>query len=174
MSTTRHGVRCLAIAIVILSWMPASDRLAFAGQIDAYDEAPPNAYSDGHAALETHRAELMKIPGVSLVYLANDGNIIVRVRELTPEIDEQIPRQLDGCPVKVVSVEDVMRRHQHELEAIAGEDQVYGFDVESFPGGQLAIVVRVARPDFQQPMKVPTNIEGIPLRVLVAQDPLTN
>ncbi|MGD0118111.1 MAG: hypothetical protein ABSD30_08615 [Candidatus Binatus sp.] len=174
MSTTRHGVRGLAIAIVILSWMPASDRLAFAGQIDAYDEAPPNAYSDGHAALETHRAELMRIPGVSLVYLANDGNIVVRVRELTPEIDEQIPRQLDGCPVKVVSVEDVMRRHQHELEAIAGEDQVYGFDVESFPGGQLAIVVRVARPDFQQPMKVPTNIEGIPLRVLVAQDPLTN
>ena len=174
MSMTRHGGTGLAITLIILLWMPVSGRLAFAGQIDAYDDAPPNVYSDGHAALETHRGELMKIPGVSLVYLANDGNIVVRVRRLTPDLDQQIPKQLDGYPVKVVSVEDVMRRHLHELEGIAGEDQVYSFDVEAFPGGQLAIVVRVARPDFEQPMKVPTNIEGIPLRVLIAQDPLTN
>lgn len=174
MSMTRQSASGLAIALMILAWMPTSDRQAVANQIDAYDEARPNDYFAGHAALEKYRTALMKIPGVSLVYLGNDGNIVVRVRKFTPDIDQQIPKQVDGCPVKVVSVEDVMRRHLHELEGIAGEDQIYSCGVEAFPGGQLAIVVRVARPHFEQPMKVPTNIEGIPLRVLLAQDPLTN
>jgi hypothetical protein len=175
MSVTRHSKSAAAIVtLIILSQMPASERSAFAGLNAAYDEATPDVYPVGHAALEKYSSQLMKIPGVSLVYLAKDGHIDVRVRKLTPDLDQEIPRQLDGCPVRVVSVEDVMRRHLHELLAIAGEDQIFSYGVESLPGGQLAIVVRVTRPNFEQPMKVPNNIEGIPFRVLIAQDPLTN
>lgn len=145
-----------------------------AGEIVAYDEAPANVDSLEHAALAQHRAELMRIPGVSLVYVANDHNIVVRVRKITPALAQQIPTELDGCRVKVVSLEDVVQRHLHELAQIAGEQEFFSADVESFPDGQLAIVVRVRRPSWQQAEDVPTNIEGIPLRVLVAQEPLTN
>lgn len=145
-----------------------------ADEIVAYDEAPPNLDPLEHEALREHRAELMRIPGVSFVYVANDRNIVVRVRKITPALDQEIPKELDGCRVKVVSVEDVVQRHLHELAQIAGEQAFFGADVESFPDGQLAIVVRVRRPSWQQAEDVPTNIEGIPLRVLVAQEPLTN
>jgi len=172
---TVHSRIAVAIAMVALVPLtPASDRFAFADEHAAYDEAAPNVDPIEHAEVDEHRAALMKIPGVSLVYVASDRSIVVRVRKLTPDIDHQVPKQLDGCRVRVVSVEDVMRRHLHELVQIAGEDQLFSYGVESFPDGQLAIVVRVRRPDWEQPIKAPTNVEGIPLRVLVAQDPLTN
>jgi hypothetical protein len=175
MRVTIHRRIAVVIALVtLLSLTRASERLAFADEHAAYDEAAPNVNPVEHAALEEHRAQLMKIPGVSLVYVANDRSIVVRVRKLTPDIDQLIPKQLDGCPVKVVSVEDVMRRHQNELLLMVGEYQLYSYRVESLPGGQLAIVIRVRRPVVEQPMKVPTDIEGIPLRVLLAQDPLTD
>jgi len=165
----------MTIAIAMVLWLtPTSYRFAFAEHLAAYDDAAPNVFRDAHAAVEKHRAELMKIPGVSLVYVANDGDLVVRVRKLTPTLDAQIPKEIDGCRVRVVSVEDVLRRHLHELGAIAGEDQVVSHGVEAFPDGGLAIVVRVRRPDWESPIKVPTNIEGIPLRILIAQDPLTN
>ena len=56
---------------------------------------------------------------------------------------------------------------------VSGADHVISMGVESFPDGQLAIVVRESQPRYEQPMKVPTNIEGIPLRVLFPQDSLT-
>ena len=175
MIATRYRRFAMAIALaMVLSLTPASNRSAFADHRAAYDDAAPNVFPDAHAAVEKHRAELMKIPGVSLIYVSNDGDLVVRVRKLTPSLDEQMPKEIDGCRVKVVSVEDVLRRHLHELEAIAGEDQVFSYGVEAFPDGGLAIVVRVRRPDWESPIKVPTNIEGIPLRILIAQDPLTN
>jgi len=145
-----------------------------AGERAAYDEAAPDTDPVAHAAMERHRAELMKIPGVSLVYLSNDAVIVVRVRKITPEIDERVPKQLDSVRVKVVSVDDVIRRHLHELVQIAGDENVIGCGTETFPDGQLAIVMRVRRPYWELPIKVPSNIEGIPFRVLIAQDPLTN
>lgn len=157
------------LAIAVFCAMSAS-----ASEIVAYDEAPANLYQLEHEALREYRAELMRIPGVSFVYIANDRNIVVRVRKITPALDEEIPKELDGCRVKVVSLEDVVQRHLHELAQIAGEDQFFSADVEPFPDGQLAIVVRVRRPSWQQAEDVPTNIEGIPLRVLVAQEPLTD
>jgi type II secretory pathway component GspD/PulD (secretin) len=164
----------VALASMILLAVGPVSGPAFGGEIVAYDEAPANLDPLEHQALERYRAELMRIPGVTLVYVANDRNIVVRVRKITPALDEQVPKELDGCRVKVVGVEDVMQRHLHELAQIAGEDQFFSSDVESFPDGQLAIVVRVRRPSWQQAEDVPTNIEGIPLRVLVAQEPLSN
>jgi hypothetical protein len=111
---------------------------------------------------------------VLLVYVSDEGNIVVRVRKIVPEITRHIPDSLNRIPIKLVGVEDVARRHRHELEMISGADHVIGIGVESFPDGQLAIVVRVSQPRYEQPMKVPTDIEGIPLRVLVAQDLLTD
>ncbi len=53
---------------------------------------------------------------------------------------------------------------------IAGRDRgrgaIFSHGVESFANGKLAILVRVRRPDREQPFKVPTNIEGVPLRIL--------
>jgi hypothetical protein len=164
-----------ALASMILFAIAAlSGPSALAGETVAYDEAPQNLDPLEHRALEQHRAELMRIPGVSLVYVANDRNIVVRVRKITPALKAEIPTELDGCSVKLVGVEDVMQRHLHELAQIAGEQEFFGADVETFPDEQLAIVVRVRRPSWQQAEDVPTNIEGIPLRVLVAQEPLTN
>jgi type II secretory pathway component GspD/PulD (secretin) len=165
---------CMLASAMMLAITTVSGPSAYAGEVVAYDEAPANLDPLEHQALEQHRAELMRISGVSLVYVANDRNIVVRVRKITPALDQKTPKELDGCRVKVVSVEDVVQRHLHELAQIAGEDQFFSAGVESFPDGQLAIVVRVRRPSWQQAEDVPTNIEGIPLRVLVAQDPLTN
>lgn len=159
-----------ALAIVMVMLL---SRLALAQQRDAYDEAAPNTYPNEHAAAAEYRNNLLRITGVSMVYVANDGNIVVRVRKLTPELEQEIPKQINRCRVRVVDVEDVLRRHKHELAGIAGEDQIYSYSVEALPDGQLAIVVRVRRPDWESPIKIPTNIEGIPLRVLIAQDPLT-
>ncbi len=170
--SARHQI-VLASAI-LLATAAISETSASAGEIVAYDEAPAILDPLEHEALREHRAELMRIPGVSFVYIANDRNIVVRVRKITPSLDEQIPKELDGCRVRVVSLEDVVQRHLHELAQIAGEDQFFSADIEPFPDGQLAIVVRVRRPSWQQAEDVPTNIEGIPLRVLVAQEPLTN
>jgi type II secretory pathway component GspD/PulD (secretin) len=170
--TVRHYVLPASAIMLAIAMAPGLD--SNADEIVAYDEAPANLDPLEHQALEQHRAELMQIPGVSLVYVANDRNIVVRVRKITPALDERIPKELDGCRVKVVSVEDVVQRHLHELAQIAGEQEFFSAGVESFPDGQLAIVVRVRRPSWQQAEDVPTNIEGIPLRVLVAQQPLTN
>ena len=139
-----------------------------------YDAAAPDKYPAAYGAVLKNRAELMEIPGVSLVYVSNDGRITVRVRKITPEIDERVPKQLDQVPVKVVSVADVMRRHLHELLQIAGEDNVIGHGIETLPDGQPAIVVRVRRPEWQSSIKLPSNIEGIPFRVLTAQDRLSD
>jgi hypothetical protein len=168
----RIGLAIALAAFLLLT--PLSGSVAIGSGPAAYDEAAPNLDPVEHRVLEAHRAELMDVRGVSLVYVAADRFIVVRVRKLTPEIDQQIPKLLEGCPVRVVSVEDVVKRHLHELRQIAGEDQLYSCGVESLPDGQLAIVVRVRRPDWQQPLKVPTNIEGIPLRVVVAQDSLSD
>lgn len=111
---------------------------------------------------------------MSLVYVASDAHIVIRVKKETPELDEQLPQELDHIPVRVVSVQHVLERHLHELIEIAGNDNLYSSGIESFPDGQLAIVIRVRNPSWEQPIEVPTDIEGIPLRVLVAQDPLVN
>ncbi len=161
-------------SIALLTIAAAFTSPPTASEVVAYDEAPANLDPLEHQALQRYRAELMRIHGVSLVYVANDRNIVVRVRKITPALDAEMPKELDGCRVKVVSVEDVVKRHLHELAQIAGEQAFFKADVESFPDGQLVIVVRVRRPSWQQAEDVPTNIEGIPLRVLVAQEPLTN
>jgi hypothetical protein len=160
------------IAMPILV-MFALATLLIAGEQVVYDQAAPYTYTAAHGALEEYGPQLIKIPGVLLVYVSNDGATVVRVRKIVPEIGRQVPQELNHVRVRLVGVEDVTRRHRHELEMIAGADHVIGVGVESFPDGQLAIVVRVSQPRFEQPLKVPTNIEGIPLRVLVAQDPLT-
>ncbi len=118
----------------------------------------------------------MKIAGISMVYVATDGYIIVRVRKLTRALDaadSQRARWMPGSESSS-SVEDVLQRHKHELAGIGGEDQIYSYGVETFPDGVLVIVVRLRRLDWENPIKVPTNIEGIPLRVIIAQDPLPN
>jgi hypothetical protein len=163
----------LAIAILLASMTPPS-RCACAAHLAAYDIAPPGAFPAADLAMKKHRAELMSIPGVALVYVATDQHIVVRVRKLTPELDAQIPKQLDGCPLRISSVEDVLMRHKHELAGIGGEDQIFSYGVENFPDGDLVIVVRLLRLDWENPIKVPTNIEGIPLRIIIAQDPLTD
>ena len=177
MVANRHSKRRSAIALRITIFVLTMHVLrllpvAAAEQL-AYDEAEPYTYPAAHGMLEEYRPQLMKIPGVLLVYVSNDGDILVRVRKIVPEISQRVPEQLDHVRVRVVGVEDVTRRHRHELEMVAGADHVIGIGVESFPDGQLAIVVRVTRPRYEQPMKVPTNIEGIPLHVLTAQDTLT-
>jgi hypothetical protein len=159
--------------VTVVTLMRASFTLAFEGEEAAYDAAPPNLDPVEHAVAEKYRASLMDIHGVSLVYVANDGYIVVRVKKITPELAERIPKELNGCPVKLVGVEDVMQRHLHELFQIAGESEVFGYSVETLPDGQLAIVVRVRRPRQDEAVKVPNNIEGIPFRVLAAQEPLT-
>jgi|SRR5579872_6227190 len=174
MGVTKGRRIALAIALVVVGSLSSlSGRFVVADERAASDEAAPDLDPYEQATVEKNRAELMKIPGVSKVYVANDRSIVVRVRKLTPELDQQIPKQLEGYGVRVVDVEDVMRRHLHELLQIAGGDQIFSYGVESFPSGQLAIVVRVRRPSWEQPIKVPPDIEGIPLRVLVAQEPLT-
>jgi len=174
---TMNGHRRLAMSValaMLAALILASDRFAFAAHLAAYDTAQPGAFPAAEMAVEKDGAELMTIPGVSLVYVATDGNIVVRVRKLTHDLDEQIPKELDGCRVKVSSVEDVLQRHKHELAGIGGEDQIFSYGVETFPDGVLVIVVRLRRLDWENPIKVPTNIEGIPLRVIIAQDPLPN
>jgi hypothetical protein len=99
---------------------------------------------------------------------------VVRVRKLTHDLSEQIPKELDGVAIRISSVEDVLRRHKHELAGIGGEDQIFSYGVETFPDGVLVIVVRLRRLDWENPIKVPSNIEGIPLRIIIAQDPLPN
>jgi hypothetical protein len=152
-------------AASIHSPVAAAERLA-------YDDAEPYAYPAARETLSEFRSQLMTIPGVMLVYVSNQGDIVVRVRKITPEISQRVPPELDHIRVRLVGVEDVLRRHRHELEMVAGADHVITMGVEAFPDGQLAIVVRESQPRYEQPMKVPTDIEGIPLRVLVAQDPL--
>jgi len=162
----------MAAALVwVLALFPS---VASAEHRAAYDEALPNTYPDQRAALEHHRAELVKICGVSLVYVNAASDIVVRVRKLTPDLEALIPKQLDGYPVRVQSVEDVLERHKHELAGIGGEDQIFSYGVETFPDGVLVIVVRVRQLDWENPIKVPTNIEGIPLRIVIAQEHLEN
>jgi hypothetical protein len=170
--TARDYAMLASVIVLAIAVLPALS--AFAGEVVAYDEAPANLDPLEHEALEQHGAELTRIAGVTLVYVSNDRNIVVRVRKITPALKAEIPTELDGCNVKLVGVDDVLQRHLHELAQIAGEQEFFGADVEPFPDGQLAIVVRVRRPSWQQAEDVPTNIEGIPLRVLVAQEPLTN
>lgn len=172
MDMNRHSRFATTIALTMLFALMLAARIAYAEHRAAYDEAAPGLFPEARTALERHRAALMKIAGVSLAYVATNGDIVVRVRKLTPELDAQIPKELDGCHVRIASVADVLRRHLHELEGIAGEDQVFGYDVETFPDGVLVIVVRVRRPDWESPIKVPTNIEGIPLRIVIAQEKL--
>ncbi len=175
MNIGRHRRVAMAIALTMLFLLSlASNRIAHAEHRAAYDEAAPSLFPAAQTALEKHRVELIKIPGVSLVYVNNIGDIVVRVRRLTPELDAQIPKELDGCRVRISSVEDVLLRHKHELAGIAGEDQVFSYGVETFPDGVLVIVVRLRRLDWENPIKVPTNIEGIPLRIIIAQEPLEN
>jgi hypothetical protein len=173
MNEHRRFVLRMAFAM-LFALMLAPDRLAFAEHRAAYDEALPGAFPAAETAVAQHRAELMKIPGISMVYVATDGNIVVRVRKLTHDLNEQMPKELDGCPIRISSVEDVLQRHKHELAGIGGEDQIFSYGVETFPDGVLVIVVRLRRLDWENPIKVPTNIEGIPLRIIIAQDPLPN
>ena len=168
------GAMALSAAIFRLTMLGLHSPPVAAVEQVVFDAAAPQTFPAARGELEEYRPQLTKIPGVLLVYVSNDGAIIVRVRKIVPEITHQIPEELDHVPIKVVGVEDVTRRHRHELEMISGADNVLSIGVESFPDGQLAIVVRVSQPRFEQPLKVPTNIEGIPLRVLIAQDPLTD
>ena len=173
-SVPRPGQAATLVLAMLLVAMAASARFALASHLAAYDTAMPGAFPAAETAVAKDRAELMTIPGVSLVYVATDSNIVVRVRKLTPELDDQIPKALDGCPVRISSVEDVLQRHKHELAGIGGEDQIFSYGVETFPNGDLVIVVRLRRLDWENPIKVPTNIEGIPLRIIIAQDRLTD
>jgi len=168
----RLAMRMLLAMLFALMLAPA--RFALAEHRAAYDEALPGTFPAAETAVAQHRAELMKIAGISMVYVATDGYIIVRVRKLTRDLDAQIPKELDGCPIRISSVEDVLQRHKHELAGIGGEDQIFSYGVETFPDGVLVIVVRLRRLDWENPIKVPTNIEGIPLRIIIAQDPLPN
>jgi hypothetical protein len=162
--------RAAMLVLVLHALRPLA---AAAAEQVAYDIADPGTYLAERDTLAEYHSQLTKIPGVLMVYVSDEGNIVVRVRKIVPEILRQTPETLNRVPIKLVGVEDVTRRHRHELEMISGADHVLAIGVESFPDGQLAIVVRVSQPRYEQPMKVPTNIEGIPLRVLVAQDPLT-
>ena len=67
--------------------------------------------TDINAVKEAHTDSLMKIPGVVGVYVGelDDGTpcIGVMVKKLTPAIEEQIPRQLDGYPVRVEETGDI-------------------------------------------------------------------
>ena len=164
----------LTTALFVLILHASRLCLAEAAEQIAYDIADPGTHPAARDTLAEYHSQLTKIPGVLMVYVSDEGSIVVRLRRIVPEITRQIPETLNRFPVKLVGVEDVTRRHRHELEMISGADHVIGIGVESFPDGQLAIVVRVSQPRYEQPMKVPTNIEGIPLRVLVAQDPLTD
>jgi hypothetical protein len=168
-----QSVLTLGVAILLAAITPPS-RCACAAHLAAYDTAQPGAFPAADTAVAKDGRELMSISGVALVYVATDGHIIVRVRKLTPELDAQIPKSLDGCPIRISSVEDVLMRHKHELAGIGGEDQIFSYGVENFPNGDLVIVVRLRRLDWENPIKVPTNIEGIPLRIIIAQDPLTD
>lgn len=172
--TNRNVVGC-RIALLFFTIWAASNQLAVAAaeQI-AYDGADKNMYPAARETLSAYRSQLTELSGVTLVYVSNQGEIVVRVRKFTPEITRSLPQELDKTPVKVVSVEDVVRRHRHELEMISGADHVISIGVENFRDGQPAIVVRESQPRYEEPMKVPTNIEGIPLRVLVMQDPLVD
>src|ERR1700733_1401153 len=147
-SAGRYAWFAVALAMLL------SARFAYAEHRAAYDEARPGAFPAAETAVARHRAALSEIAAISLVYVATDGDIVVRVRKLTPELDAQIPKELDGCRVRIASVEDVLQRHLHELEGIAGEDQVFSYDVETFPDGVLVIVVRLRRLDWENPIKV--------------------
>ena len=62
--------------------------------------------TDINAVLRAHDDELMAIPGVGGVYvgLLDDGEtpcIKIMVVEKTPELEEQLPKSLDGHPVRV-------------------------------------------------------------------------
>jgi hypothetical protein len=169
----RRSAIAIRIAIFVLTMCALRLLPVAAGEQLAYDEAAPDMYPEAHVTLEEARSRLTKIPGVLLVYVSNDGDIVVRVRKIVPAISRRVPEELDQIQVRVVGVEDVLRRHRHELEMVSGADHVISMGVESFPDGQLAIVVRESQPRYEEPMKVPTNIEGIPLRVLFPQDSLT-
>ena len=167
--TTRLGFATL-MALAML----AVARSAPAEHRAAYNEAAPGSFPAAELALIHHRKELIQLAGVSMVYVNNSGEIVVRMRKLTPELQQEIPVEYEGCKVKLQSVEDVLVRHKHELAGIGGEDQIFSYGVETFPDGDLVIVVRLRRLDFENPIKVPTDIEGIPLRVVIAQDRLEN
>jgi len=171
--SARQAAELFRIATFMLTMYAMPVLAIAAGERLAYDEAAPDTYLEAHATLAAARSKLMKIPGVLLVYVSTDGDIIVRVRKVVPEISRRVPDELDRIRVRVVGVEDVLRRHRHELEMISGAQHVIRMGVESFPDGQLAIVVSESEPRYEQPAKVPTNIEGIPLRVLFPQDRLT-
>jgi hypothetical protein len=159
---------------LILAVPSLANRQACASEYSDYDEAAPNSYPAQHAVLQKHREELMKIPDLIRVFIGNDGYIVVQIRKRVPGIAQYVPPQIDGYPTRVVCVEEVLQRHLHELEQIAGPDRIYRCGIESLPDGEPAIVVRVTQYKWDQSMKVPDNIEGVPLRVLTAQEPLTH
>jgi len=57
------------------------------------------------SVIEAHAPSLMAIPGVVGVYegARDDGTVVIRIMVVrrTPELDQKLPRRLDGYPVEI-------------------------------------------------------------------------
>jgi hypothetical protein len=113
----------------------------------------------------------MSVHGVKEMQAGEDGTIFVYGDEIAGEIDKQIPGQLDECPVMLVNsrLYNLVPRHLHELSMILGPRNILGYGFRKTATG-LEIVLTVARHVYDQDIALPDNLEGVPLRVVQAQE----